>query len=620
MSSQRKNTRPVRVVAVLLCAAALAGSLAPSVSAAATRKDRPVAGTSPGSKDPSLESQPEFQGVFEQNVMIEMRDGIQIAANVTRPDVPVDGKAKHRFPVLVVASPYRKDIASGSYGADNYFTVRGYVIVNYDVRGTGLSEGTYPFPYNEEEQRDLYDVIEWAARQRWSSGDVGMLGQSYLGVSQYLAAAQDPPHLKAIFPCMAFSDPYRDAAYHGGIFNGAFMAGWAAYVQALWTTPPTSNPDPEAPEGADTVSLAERWLMHSTSNKNILQLGLENPYDNELYRTMAIYNKYDEIRKSGVAIYHCGGWYDGFTRATAEHFRALGDLPNQRMILGPWWHSGRPRGDDAGMAGYTFGYADTFDINHEMLRWFDHYLKGMPDSFKGWPRVEYFSLGADEWRFADAWRPPEARTETLYLSGEASGLPTELSLTGEKPSGDQPADVYLTHPNGTGETTGRKLLFAYERQDQRADDAHALSYLTTPLEKPLDLAGPMELNLYASSSATDTDWIAKVTDVAPDGSSTLVATGYLRASHRSIDPDMSEPLRPWHRHTESSVKEITPDEVERYRIEIWPIGYRLARGHRLRLNISSWDVPTHTPLATPALNSVFHDGDHLSALKISVLP
>ncbi|MBI4728188.1 MAG: CocE/NonD family hydrolase, partial [Acidobacteria bacterium] len=486
--------RRFRAICLALAALALAG---PSARAAA-----PEPGTSPGSADPSIESQPVYQGriVQDKTVMIPMRDGVRLAANVARPDVPVDGEPGHRFPVLLVVSPYRKDVLIDSlYPAESYFTIRGYVLLAYDVRGIGDSEGTYAYPFNPAEQRDLYDVTEWAAAQPWSNGSVGMTGQSYLGISQYLAAAQRPPHLKAIFPCKAYSDPYRDIVYHGGIFDAEFVAAWGALTQGLWTIPPTA-PNAGAGDGSDPAALAGSWVEHMGGNQNVLAWARSNPTDNEPWRGMAVYTKYDAIASSGIPTYHCGGWYDGFARGTTENFRHLAAAPNQRLIIGPWSHTDYNQ-DDSGapQAGFAFHFDPQFDIDHEMLRWYDHYLKGKPDSFAGWPRVEYYSLGENRWKFADSWPPAGASEMDLFLASEGAGAAVgQGSLRLDGPMGNP--DAYVAHPNGQGETAGKWGNVAagpFQKTDQRADEAHALSYSTSPLGAPVDVTGPIALTLYA---------------------------------------------------------------------------------------------------------------------------
>ncbi len=611
------GTRTHRLLALILMAASL-------VPTDAARAGVPAPGTSPGSSDPAIESQPVYSGVADTTIMVPMRDGIRLAVNLLRPNVPVDGAPERRFPALIVASPYRKDIFIDSlYPVQNYFTVRGYVVVTFDVRGIGDSEGTYPYPFNPAEQRDLYDLIEWAGVQPWSNGNVGMTGQSYLGISQYLAAAQRPPHLKAIFPCKAYDDPYRDIVYHGGIFNAQFMSMWGTLTQGFWTAPPTAA-NLGAGDGSDPASLTQNWTEHLTQNQNVLAWARSNPTDNDLWRGMALYTKHDAIRSSGVPTYNCGGWYDGFARGTIETFSNLQGAPNQRLIMGPWSHTDYNQDDsEAPQTGFAFYFDAQFPINHEMLRWYDHWLKGMPDTFAGQPPVMYYALGENRWKYADSWPPSGTSVETLHLSGATSGSARSLndgSLVRAAVVGDQTPDQIVTHPSGTGEAASKWENVAaapFQKTDQRADEVHALTYSTDPLSDPLTVAGPIELPLYGDSSAIDADWIAKLADVAPDGSSKLISTGYLRASHRALDPERTLPLRPWHPHTAPST--LIPGQVYEFRIEIWPTATTFRAGHRLRLAISSMDLPNHEPVPFPAVNQVFHDGARPSALRLSVL-
>ncbi|MBI4728087.1 MAG: CocE/NonD family hydrolase, partial [Acidobacteria bacterium] len=233
---------------------------------------------------------------------------------------------------------------------------------------------------------------------------------------------------------------------------------------------------------------------------------------------------------------------------------------------------------------------------------------------------QYYSLGENRWKFADSWPPAGASEMDLFLASEGAGAAVgQGSLRSDGPMGNP--DAYVVHPNGQGETAGKWGNVAagpFQKTDQRADEAHALSYSTSPLGAPVDVTGPIALTLYAATSAIDTDWIAKLADVSPDGSSRLVATGYLRASHRALDGTRSEPLRPWHSHVATATG--VPNEVYRYEIEIWPTSNVFAAGHRIRLDVTSMDLPNHEPPVFPAINTVMHDLEYPSVLRLSVLP
>ncbi|HYI44840.1 MAG TPA: CocE/NonD family hydrolase [Actinomycetota bacterium] len=523
----------------------------------------------------------------EAGGQIEMSDGVALSAEVLLPE---EGK---RFPVLLNMTPY---------GPATYFSqylTEGYAHVNVDIRGTGGSGGALCI-FCEREQQDVYEVVEWVARQKWSNGKVGMFGGSYQGITPILGAAKQPPHLKAIVPAVTYADAYRDIVWHNGIYNLDFVAQWLTLQTALSMTGTSASTD--LPARAEQRLVTESRLQ---------------PWDSAFYKERSVNTKYDQIK---VPVLHLGGWFDGFSRGTLDNFRGVASKHN-RLVMQPCTHKGCGAPFDAGSE-YAAD-ASAPGLEDPVLAWMDHFLKGKDNGVEDGPPVLYYDIGASKWLSDKSWPPRSAELKTFFLSGAASGSMSgafDGSLVDKGVDDQDVEDHYVYDPTvGIAETFskwGTVAASPHYRADQRADSVRSLSYTTAEMKKPLSLAGPMELNFWGATTAEDTDWIVKVSDVAPSGESKLVSSGYVRASHRRWDPKRSRPGRPWLPNTSPAT--VPPGKVLEYRIDIWDIAHTVKEGHRLRISISSSDSPNHEPLPDPALNYLFHSGAYPSKLLVTV--
>ena len=517
---------------------------------------------------------------------IEMSDGVKLDAEILLPD---EGK---RFPVLLNMTPY---------GPATYFSTyidQGYAHVNVDIRGTGGSGGALCI-FCEREQLDVYETVEWVARQDWSNGKVGMYGGSYQGITPLVGSSLQPPHLEAIVPAVTYADAYRDIVWHNGIFNANFVAQWFGLQTALSMTGTSENSDVPA-RGSQRIVAESRLL----------------PWDGPFYWERSINTKYDSIE---VPVLHLGGWFDGFSRGTLDNFRGVASRHN-RLIMAPCTHKGCGAPFDPGSEYVEDAPAPGPD--DVVLAWFDHFLKGKDNGIEDGPNVLYYDIGSKEWLSDSTWPPSHSQLRSFYLSGDPSGSlagASDGSLQPQPVQGQDIEDHYVYDPTvGTSETFakwGTVAATPHYRADQRADDSRALSYTTAAMKKPLSLAGPMELHFWAATTAEDVDWIVKVSDVAPDGASKLISSGYVRASHRSWDPERSRPGRPWLDNTDPAV--VPSGKPLEYRMDIWDIAHTVLEGHRLRITIASSDSPNHEPLPHAALNYVFHSKAFPSKLLVT---
>jgi hypothetical protein len=511
--------------------------------------------------------------------------------------------------VILELTPYSKDLSAPS----SYFVQRGYAYAIVDIRGAGASEGTLDDNYfSPREQRDGRNLVEYLGTQPWSNGRVGMYGGSYQGIVQYLTAAQRPPHLKAIAPQVAAADLYRDATYHGGMLSLLFGAQYLAVQGApglLSGLQEETNRD---------VALAAK--VKQAQSDPIAFDYLANNTDTSFYRDRSPATKAHLI---DVPALIRGGWFDGFVRGPSEMYPKLAerDGVETRLIMDPIAHKGA-RGD-LNPDGYPASAFHSFSA--AALEFFDRHLKlkDMP------PRdpVKLFLMGRDRYIEGAQYPPAGIEHERLYL--RPGGFSEKPPAAGSESFFTNPTDGYTT----TLSRHGNVAATPYGPRDQSEERERGLVWETDALRDPLAVVGPMALKIVASSTAPDTDWIVRVSDVAPGGSAKLLTEGYLRASHRELDRKRSRPERPFHTHTDP--EPIEPGKRIPYEIEVWPTAQELAPGHRLRVQLTSNDTPNHTPGTVtvdrddprklelrphlPAMNTVFYGDRNGSALILPVL-
>lgn len=549
-------------------------------------------------------SEPEFAIRREDNVPVAMRDGIKLLADVHRPD------GAGRFPALVALSPYPRQmqglgIPAGfvEAGQSDFFVPRGYAHVIVNCRGTCGSDGTYDF-WGPAEQHDLYDLIEWVAAQPWCNGEVGMIGVSYFAIEQFRAALQKPPHLRAIFPFSGTTDIYREIFWHGGMFNGRFASRYFAGIGML-------SKRKDAFFRSSVIEVANKILRsprvhaklaapHKDTLK-VFELALRFAYDA---------HPWDEIF-ADVAVEH--QFYDAFW-AFRDMTHRIGeiDIP---MYIGADWENVCMHLDT------PFAIFDGIDksaphrcsitprgslswpwesLHVEALAWYDHWLKKRDTGILEGPPIRYYLEGADEWRTADTWPLPQTRFADWHL--RADGL-----LGDER--GPEGAREYLYLP--------KAIDLPKNANPPRLPGV--LSWDTAPIQQATDMVGPFKLALLASSTASDVDWIVKLQLVDATGSASDLTQGWLRASHRALDPVLSRPYRPVHPHDRA--EPLVPGEPTWFEIAIVPTAQRLKPGQRLRLLLTSDDEGfamqglSHVGCGQAARNRIFAE----SRLMVPVL-
>ena len=555
---------------------------------------------------------------IERHKAVKMHDGITLYADVYLPITP--GK----YPTIVTRSCYgvQRDAV---HEAMVKFAQNGYAVVVQDVRGRYESEGKWE-PFRDEAQ-DGYETIEWAAVQPFSNGKVATQGGSYLGHNQWAAISKNPPHLVAAFPALASTNIYANWLTMGGAFRLSFNYGWGVVrMPNRIMLPQYWHTEAYMPEGLKYKNI----LMHlPLKDGDLASAG----YAVKHYRDWIKHESYDDYWKSisdeerfnkiTVPVHTLGGWFDIFIMGTINGYVGMknkGATPRARaaarMIIGPWGH-----GPSQSYGGVDFTPAAVVDEFQTELRFYDFYLKGTKNGLDQEDPVKLFYMGINKWRSEKDWPIPGTEYRNLYLSGTGAANTSngKGALSFEKPVLNG-IDTYRYDPKDPVPTTGGNNCCGTPTlagpRDQRPLELRkdVLVYTTESLKTPLTIAGPVSMKLYAATDGPDTDWMIKLIDVYPDGTSMPISEGILRARFREgVD----------------KLKLLTPNRVYEYTIELTGTANVFQPGHRIRVDITSSNFPqfdrnpnTGEPLGNSAKVRVAQQGIHYGGNSSShiVLP
>jgi uncharacterized protein len=556
-------------------------------------------------KDANL-SQPKHKLKVEKDVDIPMRDGARLKADVFRPDA--DG----RFPALINIGLYQKDklwtpppdleekpnpYMSWETVNPMWWVPRGYAAVRVDTRGAGKSPGQTA-PFSLQEMTDFYDAIEWAAQQPWCNGRVATMGISYYAQTQWWVANLKPPSLKAIIPWEGRADQYRDASYHGGIFGIGFVTTWFTTHMAhhLLGRAHHDNPD--------------------TFQFNYLRFLMGNSLDSGAFRDAQA--QWDRIdipllavgNWSGNIGQHLRGATEGFVRAASKHKKL-------RIHTGTHYHP---------------FYSE--DGRRDQLRFLDHWLKDIDTGVMDEPPVKLAirrGRGEYDWRLENEW--PIARTQWTKLYFDLS-RPGERENVHGRLVKTNPAKTASAGYVASGATRAGHASSSATSLAGGSLAPMGISLETAPLTDDTEITGPLAAVLWVSSITEDMDVFLTLRKIGPDGKDVFevgqqgqdvaVTKGWLRASHRELDPALTLPYRPYHKHTRRQYLE--PGEIVRLDIEIWPTSMVFQKGHRIRLDIQPRDGICSAPFThyhadyNTGTNTVYAGGDMESFLLLPVIP
>ncbi len=568
----------------------------------------------------------------QRDVMVPMRDGKRLCVDIYRPDMA------GRFPALLAIAPHNKEYQTpefakaaqwsqpawsrmwfgGAEGGDtDYLVPRGYAHICGNVRNTGKSDG------GGSDEWDLYDLIEWIAKQPWCDGNVGMIGISAFGGSQFAAAAQQPPSLKAIFPYNSMGCfgqwGFRDFYPGGLVHTMVFLLDGGAVYHINRGQPGALAPD-EDKKWQEAINNPD-YMMYPNIFNVLVEKGqtmplvydtLLNPYDSD----DVVAKTEEQFKKIKVPFYTGAGWYAYsyklHLQGSQQWFQNIEGVPKKLLFTGPA-HLQRP----------------FHSFHGEILRWYDHWLKGKDTGILDEPPVKIWVMGENKWRFGDDWPLPETEWTKLYLSSWGR-LRAEPFTPGAREGRAEP-DTFVQMP------------------PTQTNEIQRLRYMTDPLPEDTLVIGPSALYLNAAIDQDDTNWIVVLKDVGPDVSVRTarpgevdipknlpereLTRGWLKASHKAVDPKRSKPWRPWHPLTRKAQQKIKTGEVNEYAIEILSTANMFKAGHRICIDITSMDLPSglagahdveyapyHLCSSKTVVHRIYHDAKRSSYVLLPMIP
>jgi putative CocE/NonD family hydrolase len=563
-----------------------------------------------------LRSMPEYFVLYD--VRIPMRDNIKLAANIYLPHR--DGK----FPVLLNVTPYGKDSAFRAPVRTQIwaFVRSGYAVVHVDVRGRGNSEGDF-LPFFQEIV-DGHDTLEWCGTQPWSSGNVGTFGKSYGGISQLYPMRLGSKYHKAAFvECSPTMHPFHDCT---GYAYGAFMP-----IMRVWQTLLTERTNKEQiyDEGFDWEAWAGGRPMKEWASK----VGLSEDIYSHLYE----HETYDEylknvwedsmVERMSVPCYFVTGWFDDSISGALEHFPALARRNSnpktiQKLIIGPWAHTlSAPFHNDSKIGDFDYGSQSIVPLDKEAIRWFDYWLKGINNGIADEPPVRIYLMGPNRWMEYSSFPPSGTIAKSFYLSADGpSNTLDGKGRLGDDPNGESESSSFTYDPSHPAPSPFWKEAFQNGTNEdlryiQKRDDV--LVFTSEPLADPINVVGWVSAELFVSTSALDTDFVARLSDVRPDGYAQRLQHGLCRLRYREGF---------------EKVKLVKPGEIIKIRIEMSATGHQFMEGHRVRLDVTSSAFPSYAPNFNTgestweeknsiiARQRVYHSKDFPSRLILTVLP
>ena len=507
------------------------------------------------------------------NVKVPMRDGVNLSADIYFPK-----EQKGPFPVVLSRTPY-DNMTEGTVDSGLFFAQNGYAFVAQDARGRNDSDGEFD-PFRNEFD-DGHDTVEWIGAHSWCDGNVGMVGGSYVGNVQWQAAAMGSRYLKAIVPRVIGNNLHEAPQYQGGAFQLGWSALWAFRYDGRtrqdifiynWEQLFRSLPLKEFDKaGGKDVQFFQDWVAH--------------PDNDDYWQALSIERRYGDVK---IPVLHIGGWYDICVFGTLKNFVGVRERGgseaarnNQQAILGPWIHAASTY-THAGNV--DFGKASLLDLQEVELRWFDHWLKGVDNGAEQDAPLRIFVMGTDQWRDEQEW--PLARTVYtpyyLHSGGNANSQQGDGTLSTQAPADEAP-DEYIYNPEFPVPTRGGNTccnpdLVPWGAYDQRPLEVRndVLVYTSEPLGEDMEVTGPVIVKLFASTDGRDTDFTAKLVDVAPDGHAVNLCDGIIRGRYRE---------------STATQKLLNPGEVYEFTVDLWVTSNVFLKGHRIRVDISSSNYP-----------------------------
>lgn len=581
------------------------------------------------------ERAPEFTHLVSlPDQLITLSDGTQLFAKVTLPGFSDAEPAPGDFPVVLTQTSYNTSM--GGFvpeigGANEFLVTRGYAHVVVDVRGTGNSGGNWE-AFGEREQQDYLEVVEWLVQQPWAQDRIGVEGISYLGITAILTAQQNHPAVKAAFPVVPIGDGYRDIVFTGGNVNATFIPMWMGLVTGLGALPLELAPEDPF---AFLQAFPERLFGAALDFQLPIILGAllgdpQTAYDEEFW---AVRSPLEGADKVNVPTFVVGGLFDLFQRSEPLWFEQLTGRVDTKLLIGPWNHIQAAGIPDDGLP------ADGVpDLNTLRLQWFDEYVMGLETGVQDQPDVTQYVLGLDRYETTSHWPHPDMVAQRYYLSGQRETFPGIGVLQMELPeeSGQQSTIQYPV--NGLCSFSLNQWTAGFVGllpipcvEDNRYSELEALKFELPAGDDGLYLNGPMQADLWVSTTALDVQLSVRLDIVNPDGTTTPVTNGLLTASMNSVDESRSryvngEMIQPWHTYREADTRQHAPGEIRKVSVEIFPSSAFVPPGSSLTVSVNTSNMAQGIPPLLTTIKSALgmmtlHTGPETpSSVVLPVVP
>lgn len=562
--------------------------------------------------------------IAEENIRLVMDDGVEITVFLVRPTLASGEPVATPLPTIVTFTPYNKNVGDRvplGGGINPYFVRRGYNHALVDVRGTGRSGGGWD-PFSAREQRDYPQVLDWVTAQPWSNGVIGMWGISATATTALLAASQSHPAIKAVFPIVPHGDIYRDVVFVGGQASAAFLPAWMAAVTALATLNPSfyQEPDQYLQAVVEHMLGLNQFLLPRTVG--VLAGQPDSAYDNDYWSAKA---PLEVSRGLRVPTFLVGGLQDIFQRSEPLNYEALKHQSTTKLLIGPWHHLQAATGEGLPREGVPA-------LDQLALMWFDRYLKNLPNGAETLPNVTQWVWGHEHFVSSADWPHPEARARR-YFAQPKGGLSTLLP-----PVGVAPSTVLQQPVNGLCSESTLQIAIGLTgyvplpcwREDNAAQTLEA-TFDTPVLTEDLYLNGPIQADIWLSTTAENAGLVVRVSDLDAAGTARALSSGIQTASLRAVDASRSryldgEMIQPWHLFTAASVQPVGRGNLVKVPVEIFPTSALIRKGHRLRISVGASNFPfglmPAPDLAASAAGvlSIHHDAEHPSSIVLPVVP
>ena len=559
---------------------------------------------------------------------ITLRDGTELFVKVSLPGFSANEPAQGRFPVVLTQTSYNTSV--GQFipelgGANEFLVKRGYAHVVVDVRGTGNSGGNWE-AFGEIEQADYLEVVEWVVDQPWAKDSIGVEGISYLGITAILTSQLNHPAIKASFPIVPIGDGYRDIVFTGGNVNATFIPSWMALVTGLGLLPiellPTSptaflQAIPERLTGA-VVDFQVPTILKAVLGAS------DTAFDEEFW---AVRSPIENVDSINVPTFIVGGLFDLFQRSEPLWFERLSGRVPVKLLIGPWTHI-----EAAGIPDDGLPRDGVPTLDQMRLQWFDEYVMGLDTNVEQQPNVTQYVLGLERYETTSQWPHPDIQAQRYFL-GESGTMTEMVPASGSELSTLQQPLNGLCSFSTTQWTAGLTGLLPIPcLEDNRLSELAALKFELDAPAGGLYLNGPMQADLWVSTTAFDVQLSVRIDLVNPNGTTTPVTNGLLTASMNSVDENRSriiegEMLQPWHTFRLEDRDPLTPGEIRKVSVEIFPTSVFVEPGQSLRVSINTSNVaqglaPVLTSLIPSLLGKMtLHLGpDTPSSLVLPVVP